>query len=95
MLHGALDARDPLGEPAGLFLHPHPEPADLLVQPTNLFDVVVAGWSFQPEESAFRHEFEVEWLSGLEVGLRFRSANGACIGEPVAVCTGARCKLRP
>ena len=66
-----------------------------VVSPTNLFDVVVANWSFQPEESAIRHEFEVEWLSELEIGLRFRSADGACIGEPVAVCTGGGCELRP
>lgn len=65
------------------------------VNPTNLFDVVVANWSFEPEESAFRHEFEVEWLSELEIGLRFRSADGACTGEPVAACTGGGCELRP
>lgn len=62
---------------------------------SNLFDVIVADWSFDPEESGLRHEFHLEWLSNLEVGLRFRSADGACAGEPVAACTGAGCELRP
>lgn len=64
------------------------------VNSSTLFHVVLADWSFHPEESALRHEFQLEWLSNLEVGLRFRSADGACTGEPVAACTGAGCELR-
>ena len=62
---------------------------------SNLFDLILEDWSFHPEESGLRHEFRLEWLSNLEVGLRFRSADGACTGEPVAACTGAGCELRP
>lgn len=65
------------------------------VNPTNLFHTILATWSFRPEESAMLHEFHVEWLSELELGLQFRSADTACIGEPVAVCSGGGCELRP
>ena len=65
------------------------------VNPTNLFHAILETWSFSPKESAMRHEFRVEWLSELELGLRFRSADSACIGEPVAVCSGTGCELRP
>lgn len=47
------------------------------------------------EESTLRHEINVVWLSELEIGRRFRSADGACAGEPVVACTGAGCELRP
>ena len=57
------------------------------VNSSALFHMVLANWLFHPEESALRHEFRLEWLSNLEVGLRFRSADGAC--------TGAGCELRP
>ena len=65
------------------------------VNSSTLFHVVIENWSFHPEESALRHELRLEWLSELEVGLRFRSADGACAGEPVAACTGSGCELRP
>ncbi len=60
----------------------------------NLFHVILEDWSLDPEAASLRHEIQVEWLSELEIGLRFRSADGACAGEPVAACTGAGCELR-
>ncbi|MDE2793715.1 MAG: hypothetical protein OXL34_02755, partial [Gemmatimonadota bacterium] len=65
------------------------------VNSSTLFHTILANWTFLPEASALRHEIRLEWLSNLEVGLRFRSSDGACAGEPVAVCTGAGCELRP
>ena len=65
------------------------------VNSSTLFHVVLENWSFDLEESTLRHEIHVEWLAELEVGLRFRSADGACAGEPVAACTGGGCELRP
>ena len=65
------------------------------VNPTNLFHAILETWTFDSDESAMRHEFHVEWLSELELGLQFRSADNACTAEPVAVCTGSRCELRP
>ena len=65
------------------------------VNSSTLFHVILENWSFDLEESTLRHEIQVEWLAELEVGLRFRSADGACAGEPVAACTGAGCELRP
>ena len=68
--------------------HSHPEGRSLV------FDLILEDWSFHPEESGLRHEFRLEWLSNLEVGLRFRPADGACTGEPVAACTGGGCELQ-
>jgi hypothetical protein len=65
------------------------------VNSSTLFHVILENWSFDMEESTLRHEIQVEWLAELEVGLRFRSADGACAGEPVAACTGGGCELRP
>ena len=65
------------------------------VNPTNLFHAIVENWSFHAEGSAVQHEIHVEWLSELELGLQFRSADGACTGEPVAACAGGGCELRP
>ena len=65
------------------------------VNPTNLFHAVVENWSFHAEGSAVQHEIHVEWLSELELGLQFRSADAACTGEPVAACAGGGCELRP
>ena len=64
------------------------------VNPTNQFHAILEDWSFRLEEATLRHEIQVEWLSELELGLQFRSADGACVGKPVAACTGAGCELR-
>ena len=64
------------------------------VNSSTLFHVILENWSFDMEAATLRHEIHLEWLSELEVGLQFRSADGACVGEPVAACTGAGCELR-
>ena len=64
------------------------------VNSSTLLHTVIAEWSLDADASTVRHEMDLEWLAELEIGLRFRSADGACTGEPVAACTGAGCELR-
>lgn len=64
------------------------------VSPNNLLNAILWDWSFESEGSGVRHELRVEWLSEVELALRFRSDDGACRREPVAVCTGIGCALR-
>ena len=37
---------------------------------------------------------EIEWFESKTARLRFRSADGACEGEPTVACTSAGCELR-
>ncbi len=54
----------------------------------------VTDWSFESIPTGIRHTITFEWLGHLEAGFRFRSASGACPGEPEIVCTGDGCELR-
>ncbi len=66
---------------------------------TSRFQVAILAWTTERMAGVTRHTFEFAWPTdtsrGVEAGLRFRSDDGACAGEPMAVCTGAGCELIP
>ncbi|MXX23419.1 MAG: hypothetical protein F4Z93_10185 [Rhodospirillales bacterium] len=64
------------------------------VDPVTQLDQNLVHWSFEPTAQGVRHTLEFEWLAHLDAGLRFRSDDEGCAGEPEAVCTGAGCELR-
>lgn len=56
-------------------------------------------WTTNVAPGSVRHAMTLAWpagsLPGLETGIRFRSEDGACSGEPSVVCTETGCELRP
>ena len=58
------------------------------------FNVVVEEWSYSIEGSTARQTMTVVWNPEEQLGLRFRSRDGTCTGEPTLVCTGAGCEFR-
>ena len=57
-------------------------------------DVNVPSWRISNAGSVARHELAMEWPESATVTLRFRSADGACRGEPTVVCDLNGCELR-
>ena len=61
--------------------------------------VIMLDWTTQRTGSMVRHKMDFAWpggrYPGLEAGVRFRSDDGACAGEPTAICTESDCELIP
>ena len=67
---------------------------------TSALEVTMLDWTTERSGSMVRHQMDFAWpggrrYPGLETGLRFRSDDGACVGEPVAICTESDCELIP
>ena len=66
---------------------------------TSHLQVIVLDWTTERSGRMVRHRFDFEWPGGrhpgLEAGIRFRSDDGACTGEPAAICTETGCELIP
>ncbi|MYE10907.1 MAG: hypothetical protein F4X99_04430 [Gammaproteobacteria bacterium] len=66
---------------------------------TSAFQAAILAWTTERTAGAIRHTIEFAWPAGTsggaEAGVRFRSDNGACAGEPMLVCTGFGCELIP
>ena len=58
------------------------------------FEVNVVEWRVESSSSGTGHSMDIEWFESKTARLRFRSANGACEGEPTVACTSAGCELR-
>lgn len=59
-----------------------------------ILDISIADWRIERTGSAVRHTIELAWPESAEASLRFRSADGACRGEPVVVCDRSGCGIR-
>ena len=57
-------------------------------------DVSVDSHRISNAGSVTRHELAMEWPESATATLRFRSADGACRGEPTVVCDLKGCELR-
>ena len=66
---------------------------------TSRFQAAILAWTTERMVGVIRHTIEFAWPAGTsggaEAGVRFRSDDGACAGEPMAVCTGFGCELIP
>ena len=60
-----------------------------------VLDISIAGWRIERRGSAVRHTMEIAWPESAAASLRFRSADGACHGEPVVVCHVSGCEIHP
>ncbi len=64
------------------------------------FSMVLTDWTMDLAPGIVRHVMSLNWpggdfFPGLEVGVRFRSGNGACPGEPSVICSETGCEVRP
>ena len=71
-------------------IHELPDPAPA----TSWLDVAVPAYRISNAGSVTRHELAIEWPESATVTLRFRSQDGACLGEPTLVCDLNGCELR-
>ena len=58
------------------------------------FEVNVVEWRVASSSGGTDHSMDIEWFESKTARLRFRSADGACKGEPTVACTSAGCELR-
>ena len=58
------------------------------------FEVNVVEWRVASSSGGTDHSMDIEWFESKTARLRFRSADGACEGEPTVTCTSAGCELR-
>ena len=58
------------------------------------FELNVVEWRVASSSGGTAHSMDIEWFESKTARLRFRSADGACEGEPTVACTSAGCELR-
>ena len=59
-----------------------------------ILEVNLVEWRMESSSSGTEDFLEIEWFESKTARLRFRSADGACEGEPTVACTSAGCELR-
>ena len=60
----------------------------------NQFNVLVKDWSFWMEGATSHQQITFEWNPEEVFGLRFRSSDVTCAGQPTLACSGDSCEMR-